>query len=204
MYGTIKVSGLTFGYDRQRIFENFKFVTDSRITVLIGPSGCGKTTLLKVISGLLVGSAPVTIEKPAPAFLVLQSDSLAPWLSGQQNIELFSKDLWGRVNQSPLFSLIGPFIDRPAYALSFGQRRSIELTCALVSGYPLLLLDEPLNFLDRVRRRIFLDYLSNVTTRSDTRVLMTTHYNEQDVAAGLVTFEFKGDPPFSSLSRLET
>lgn len=195
---TVDVHGLTFGYAQQLIFRNFEFCTDAPITVVMGPSGCGKTTLLKLIDGLLRGSPSTRIERPSPVFLVLQSDGLAPWLSGRENIELFSNELWAKVRASSLYPVIELFTERPAHTLSFGQRRSIELVRALVSGYPLLLLDEPLNFLDRARRAVFLAHMAD-RQLCTSRIVMTSHYEEGPGTLTAKTFEFSGDPPFSKL-----
>jgi len=194
----VEVRALTFGYDRQLIFDNFNFATDARSTVVRGPSGCGKTTLLKLIDGFLRASPPAYIERPEPVFLVLQADGLAPWLTGRGNIELFSKELWAKVRASPLFAVIEQFAERPAHTLSFGQRRSIELVRALVSGYPLLLLDEPLNFLDHERRATFLAHMSDPNL-CPSRVIMTSHYEEGDTSWAADVFEFIGDPPYGEL-----
>lgn len=196
----VAIDDLTFGYDQQTIFKNFSFATKTRITAVRGPSGCGKTTLLKLIDGLLNGRTSHPVKRPEPVFLVLQSDGLAPWLSGRENIELFSQALWSQVRTSQLFSSIEQYVDRPAHTLSFGQRRSIELIRALVSGYPLLLLDEPLNFLDRTRRSVFLTYMADPQL-CRSQIIMTTHYEEGDATPNGDTFEFSGDPPYARLDR---
>jgi ABC-type nitrate/sulfonate/bicarbonate transport system ATPase subunit len=198
----VEIHGLTFGYERQPIFREFNFTTDARLTIIRGPSGCGKTTLLKLIDGLLGACSSARIERPEPVFLVLQSDGLAPWLSGRENVELFSKELWFEVQGSPLFASIEPFTERPAHRLSFGQRRSIELARAFVCGYPLLLLDEPLNFLDRSRRSAFLEYMADPKCCSS-RIVMTSHYDEGAITPNADIFEFTGDPPYSELVRAE-
>ncbi len=196
----VDVRNLTFGYNHNLIFENFDFATDARITVIQGPSGCGKTTLLKLIDGLIRANLSVSIKRPEPVFLVLQADGLAPWLTGRENIELFSKELIGRVRESPLYTLVEPFMERATHTLSFGQRRSIELVRAVVSGYPLLLLDEPLNFLDRPRRAAFLSHIGDPEL-CQSSVIMTSHYDEGDSNWAADAFEFIGDPPFRSLVR---
>ena len=196
----VAIQGLTFGYDKQPIFKDFDFATDARCTLVRGPSGCGKTTLLKLIDGLVRGNRSVSIQRPEPVFLVLQADGLAPWLTGRENIELFSKEHWVRVRESPLFPLVEAFADRRAHALSFGQRRSIELVRALVSGYPLLLFDEPLNFLDHTRRAAILTHMRDPGL-CQSSIIMTSHYEEEDMIGSADAFEFVGDPPYRSLAR---
>lgn len=48
--GAIEFSGVTFGYDRRRIFDGFSLRIQPRTRVaLVGHSGCGKTTLVKLL-----------------------------------------------------------------------------------------------------------------------------------------------------------
>lgn len=192
----IDVQGLEFGYGNGRVFEDFSFVSDARVTMLRGPSGCGKTTLLKLLYGLLEPQQTRGWEVPGPAFLVLQADTLVPWFTGRQNVERFSRELWDQVRHGPFYDLLAPFIERRAHEMSYGQRRSIEMARALSSGAPLLLFDEPFNFLDPDKRRFFLTYLdSQHGTPLGSRVVLTTHYVEEVPIRGADCFEFRGEMP---------
>ncbi|MDB5470165.1 MAG: transporter [Caulobacter sp.] len=199
MGSEIRIQELTFGFRNVALFQDFSFQTSASRVLIRGPSGCGKTTLLKIISGLLPVRTRDKILRPHPDFTVLQDDGLVPWLTGQENIELFAKSLWVRVTESDLFPLIEPFVHHRAIEMSFGQRRSVELVRALVSQRPLLLLDEPLNYLDRVRRERFLAFMGNADLCSS-QIVMTSHYEDGRALTGAEVYEFEGDPPYSQLS----
>src|SRR4051812_1634517 len=47
----IEIGKLNFSYDQSRVFLDFDFQSDARVSVFRGPSGCGKTTLLKLLYG---------------------------------------------------------------------------------------------------------------------------------------------------------
>jgi ABC-type nitrate/sulfonate/bicarbonate transport system ATPase subunit len=199
----VYINRLTFSFGTKVVFHNFSFVTRQRVTILRGPSGCGKTTLLKLIYGLLEPDHVHKLLRPKCPFLILQSDNLVPWFSGRQNITEFSTDLWRRVQASPLFALIEPFVNQRAADMSFGQRRSVELVRALCAQPGILLLDEPFNFLDKDKRNIFLrDIIDGDAYTSNRRVIMTTHYTEDIIIPDAEIFEFHGDMPHQSL--LET
>lgn len=199
----VEITGLGFGYPRFPIFEGFDFRSDARVTVLRGPSGCGKTTLLKLLYGMLKPLRTVAWCVPEPAFLVLQADTLVPWFTARQNIERFSRPLWDRMQHGPFAELIVPLRDKRACDMSYGQRRSIELARALAARSPLLLLDEPFNFLDPKRRRFFLDYIESQTGVADAqRIILTTHYVEDVGLSDSDSYEFMGDPPHQGVSRV--
>jgi len=198
MVGPIRIECLDFGYPGVPLFERFHFTSSATRTLIRGPSGCGKTTLLRILCGVQPVPPKTKVETPTPPFVVLQSDGLVPWMTGQENFELFSKDLWDNAVRSPLFPLIEPFSDRRACDLSFGQRRSLELTRALLSKRPLLLLDEPLNFLDRNRRAVFLEFMADEAV-CGSHIVMTSHYEDGAALPGSCVVEFSGDPPFREL-----
>lgn len=200
----IDIRRLNFSYERTPVFLNFNFESESRVSILRGPSGCGKTTLLKLLYGL---ATPDYVEKwrtPAPGFLVLQSDTLVPWFSGRDNIRRFSESVWECVRNGPFYDLLQPFIARRACDMSYGQRRTIELARAFSAAPPLLLLDEPFNFLDPEKRRFFLNYLNENNADQLSRIVLTSHYIEDVPIAGADCFEFRGEMPHAALRVCES
>lgn len=195
----ISVEGLTFAYDRGELFRDFGFSSTARVSVLRGPSGCGKTTFLKLLYGLMKPAFVRTWRLPQPPFIVLQADTLVPWFTGQENIEVFSPGLWGRLREGPFHELVKTFVDKRACDMSYGQRRSIELARAFTWNPPLLLLDEPFNFLDASKRALFLEWI-NTNCASSGRIVLTSHYVEDVAIADADFFEFDGVTPYRSLS----
>lgn len=198
----IQIQGLNFSYGKTPVFRDFSFRSETRVSVFRGPSGCGKTTLLKLMYGGLVTPSSIELWNiPAPAFLVLQADTLVPWFSGRDNIQKFSDTLWDKVRNGPFYDLIRPFIEKRACEMSYGQRRSIELARALSAEAPLLLLDEPFNFLDSEKRRFFLNYLNGRSGHLlASRVVLTSHYVEDVAIEDADSFEFNGEMPHRTLA----
>lgn len=194
----IIIRNLNFSYGAKEIFHHFHLECTAPISLLKGPSGCGKTTLLKILADDDTKQKESVLGVKQPVFLLLQSDALAPWLSGRQNAAIFSSKILDKISASPLFPMVENFYDSPAYKLSYGQRRTIELLLAFESRPSTLLLDEPFNFLDRHRRRQFINHM--LYAMPDTSFIITSHYEESKDITGAEVFEFIGDAPYSALN----
>jgi ABC-type multidrug transport system ATPase subunit len=196
--GTI-VSGLSFGYADSLLFDNFSLHSRSRILVFKGPSGAGKTTLLKLLYGWLKPNHPAVLPPHRGASLMLQDDALFPWLSGRANITRFLKLGAAEIETHALFPLVSEFIDRRAYAMSFGQRRSVELFRMFLLKPEVMYLDEPFNYLDDYKANRFIEFLTQ--TEISKLIIITTHRNDTALDAAADTFHFSGVLPYRRIER---
>lgn len=196
----MKIRGLRFAYGPHLVFDSFSWDSRGQVTALGGPSGCGKSTLLRLLAGDLTPQAADEFPDTAGTFLVLQEDGLFPWLTGVENISTLLRWPRERIIDDPLFRLVAGFADTPACNLSYGQRRAIELTRALMARPQQLLLDEPFNFLDPKRRAEYARELRKASS-SGSRVLLSTHYMDDAKDLADDTYIFSGELPVSSLER---
>jgi ABC-type nitrate/sulfonate/bicarbonate transport system ATPase subunit len=194
----MRIRGLDFSYGPTRIFEAFDWECDAMLVAFRGPSGCGKSTLLRLLAGDLTPDAALDFPRTAGRYLVLQEDALFPWLTGTANIRAVLRWERSRVIAHPMFASISDFADRPACRMSYGQRRAVELSRAIMAEPRCLLLDEPFNYLDE-KRRIFFAQRLRVLASAGTRVLMTTHYPDEADGVADRTFIFPGSFPLRQL-----
>lgn len=132
------------------------------ITALLGPNGAGKSTLLEALAGLLP-SVGGELDRSGRVALALQSPDLAK-RSVQANIEL-ALGWWGvprrergeRADRALAAMQAAHLRDRPAIALSGGERRRVHLARAVSVRPDILLLDEPFAGLDAATRATLLD-----------------------------------------------
>jgi thiamine transport system ATP-binding protein len=165
---------------------------------VIGPSGGGKTTLLHMIAGfetpesgiLTFGGQNLIPLEPAkrPVAVVFQDHNLFPHLTAAQNVALGLRPSLRLSAQEHLLVEemlaavdLKDLSERKPGAMSGGQRQRVALARALVSGRPLILLDEPFSSLDPDLRRSMVLLVDALRRTRPVTIVMTIHTPE-DVA----------------------
>ncbi|WP_134500056.1 ATP-binding cassette domain-containing protein [Microvirga pakistanensis] len=174
-------------------------VQTGALCAIIGPSGGGKTTLLHMIAGFEIPeSGRLTFDgvdllplEPAkrPVAIVFQDHNLFPHLSAAQNVALgirpslrMSEDEIRLIDEMLEAVGLKGFGGRKPGEMSGGQRQRVALARALVSGRPMILLDEPFSSLDPGLRRDMVQLVGDLRRRRPVTILMTIHTPE-DVAS---------------------
>ncbi len=156
------------------------------LLAVVGPSGCGKTTLLELICGLQSPDSG-TIEC-APAALMPQRDLLLPWLSALDNAALAPRIAHrpraeARARAAGLFAELGleGFEQAHPHELSGGMRQRVAFLRTLLSGKPVLCLDEPFGALDAITRAEMQGWLDRALEREPRTVVLVTHDVEEAI-----------------------
>jgi thiamine transport system ATP-binding protein len=176
-------------------------VKAGHLCAVIGPSGGGKTTLLHMIAGFETPESgmltldgqnllPLAAAK-RPVAIVFQDHNLFPHLNVAQNVGLGLRPSLRLAHDEKLLiketlesvGLEG-FENRRPGEMSGGQRQRVALARALVSGRPLILLDEPFSSLDPTLRRDMILLVDEMRRKRPVTILMTIHTPEDaaDVA----------------------
>jgi ABC-type nitrate/sulfonate/bicarbonate transport system ATPase subunit len=161
-------------------------VAAGEFVAVVGPSGCGKSTLLELVCGLTAPDAG-RVAAP-PAALMPQRDALLPWASAIDNAALALRvagmsraEARARAHEHfAAFGLEGFETARPA-ALSGGMRQRVAFLRTLLSGRPVLCLDEPFGALDALTRLSLQRWLADALAREPRTVLLVTHDVEEAV-----------------------
>jgi NitT/TauT family transport system ATP-binding protein len=165
-------------------------IAAGELMCLIGPSGCGKSTLLNIMGGLMapssgtvtVRSQPVRGPLPRDIAFVFQENSLFPWNTVIENIELgmtfqgVSKSERA-VRAAEALAAVGlkEFARHYPAQLSGGMRQRAALARALSLKTPILLMDEPFGALDEQTRMILGEDLSVLLAESRKTIVFVTH-----------------------------
>ena len=158
-----------------RAVEGVSFSLDAgRALVLRGPNGIGKTTLLRTLAGLQPAVAGVIEAAPDAIAYAGHSDGLKPALSAAENLRFWAEIFGGEDIAGALDAMnLRELADRPAHALSAGQKRRLGLARLMVTGRPVWLLDEPTVSLDRDSVSLFAAMLRAHLGRGGAAVIAT-------------------------------
>jgi len=164
-------------------------IDDGEAVALLGPSGCGKTTLLRILLGLETADGGHVAGSLDRAGYLPQGGLLFPWKTVVENAALpLQIRRVGRARRRatvgehlPAFGLSG-FEAAYPHELSGGMRQRVALLRALMTGSPILVLDEPFGALDVLTRHRMQDWLAGLIDRFNRTMLFVTHDLEEAVA----------------------
>ena len=168
-------------------------IHEGEIFGLLGDNGAGKTTLVRQMVNLLrctsgsirlfgepVDGDPLHVPTTV-GYMPQETNSLNTLTVGEALY--FTAHLRGmsrtqaRRERDALLELwqIEDLRDRDNSRLSGGQRRLLRLAVAMAGSLPVLILDEPTNDLDPLRRRLVWDVLRRVNHERGTTIIFITH-----------------------------
>lgn len=161
------------------------------VTALLGQNGAGKTTMMRLITGQM---RPTTGEVRVMGLDPFANTDVYKRLGYVPDIDSFPEHLSGRdfVYRMARMNGMGDGeakkrtdhvihevgmadrCDKSLRGYSKGMRQRIKLAQAMLNDPDILLLDEPLNGLDPVGRREYMDYLSGLAAKGKC-VLVSSH-----------------------------
>src|SRR4030095_8406253 len=168
---TLRTDDLTKSYSGRTVVKGVSIeVTSGEVVGLLGPNGAGKTTTFSMVVGLtspdsgrvLLDGTDVTddamyIRARKGIGYLPQEASIFRGLTDEDNtpaiLETLPLDAAARrARRAELLAELGltPLAKAPAYTLSGGERRRVEITRALVISPKFMLLDEPFAGIDPI------------------------------------------------------
>lgn len=168
-------------------------VAPGEFVAILGPSGCGKSTLLNLIAGLeeptsgtIAIQGVIARERMGLCAYMHQKDLLLPWRSVLDNA-ILPLEVQGVPKREArrralalmeAFGLKG-FENAYPFTLSGGMRQRAAFLRTVLSGKPIVLLDEPFGALDALTRAGLQEWLASLWESLRLTVLLVTHDVEE-------------------------
>ncbi|HEY2825453.1 MAG TPA: LPS export ABC transporter ATP-binding protein [Gemmatimonadales bacterium] len=211
---TLAVEGLTKAYRRRVVVNDVSLdLHQSEIVGLLGPNGAGKTTTFYMMVGLIrpdggqvlfdgedITALPMYRRARRGIGYLAQEPSVFRKLTVEQNVMaiLETLPLTHTERQERLETLLDELSIKhlrrtPAFNLSGGERRRLEITRALVTDPKFMLLDEPFAGVDPIAVHDIQTIVAGLRRRG-IGVLITDHNVEQTldiVDRAYIVFEGK-------------
>lgn len=197
---TLYAENLSLGYDKNKIIVHDVSINlpMGKISVILGANGCGKSTLLKSFARLLkpeggevclneknirkqpskevakklalLPQSPIVPEGIKVSDLVMRGRF--PYRKIMQNL---SQEDFKAVDNAMKTMGIQELADMSVDELSGGQRQRVWIALALAQDTDILLLDEPITYLDIAYQVEILDLLKELNNKRKTTICMVLH-----------------------------
>lgn len=200
----IELKDICFAYDKEPVLNYFSMsVNEGEIVALSGDNGCGKSTVLGILNGLLfaekgeytfkgqeISKKAMANQQFSKAFhqqigYVFQNTDAQLFCSsvydeiafGPRQMGLDDNEISSRVDDMLKLLDIERLKDRAPYHLSCGEKKKVALAATLAVNPEVIILDEPLNFLDRSSKTWIIDFLKSMNDIGKT-IIIVSHSDE--------------------------
>ena len=162
-----KVQNLNIEIQNKKLITNFNHdFFAGKIYFFFGQIGLGKSLLLETLAGLRTATTgTMTWSKEPKISFLFQKDSLIPWLTVAENLNLL--DAKKTADTQILFKQLGivHLLSKKANVLSGGETQKINFYRAILNQPNVIFADEPFNSLDifekRIMHQILLEYIES-------------------------------------------
>ncbi len=140
----LMLSGVTYTYPSavDPILNNVSITFPTGWTGLLGDNGCGKSTLVNIAAGIIKPDAGAVTQGLVCA--LCPQDAAAP----PENLSNFALDYGTEARRLRTAFNLEDDMPWRFDELSFGERKKLQIACALWRRPDVLILDEPTNHLD--------------------------------------------------------
>ncbi len=182
----------TFGQDTvlKGINRNFEA---GKIHGIVGNNGSGKTVMFKCICGFLQPTSGKVIvngkqigkdvDFPEDLGVIIETPGFLPNLTGLKNLEILAslKNKIGLKEVAETIRRVGldPLSNKPVGKYSLGMRQRLGIAQAIMESPQLLILDEPMNGLDKHGVAEMRELFKSLAT--DGRTILLASHNIQDI-----------------------
>lgn len=190
----IEVRNLSLTLGKKEILKQISLkLEDGHIYGLVGNNGCGKTMLMRCICGfirptcgeVLVDGKQVGVDVDylPDAGVILETPGFIPYYSGCRNLKALAdiRGLAGREEIRDTLTLVGldPDLKLPVRKYSMGMRQRLGIAQAIMEQQKTLILDEPMNGLDKHGVQDVRELLLKL--KGEGRLILLASHNSEDI-----------------------
>lgn len=207
----IRVENLTKRFGPITAVDGISFdVEEGTIFGFLGPNGAGKTTTINILCTLLLptsGTAFINghdcVKEPSEVRrsigIVFQDPTIDKDLTAYENLlfhaylyNINRRDIKKRIEE--LLHFVGLYERRNDLVKKFsgGMKRRLEVARGLMHSPKVLFLDEPTLGLDPQTRTNLWEFITELPSKSNVTVFMTTHYMEEAEVCNRIAIIDKG------------
>ncbi len=190
----IRVEGVYKRFGTDTVLNNVsRSFERGRIHGIVGNNGSGKTVLMKCICGFLIpteGKVTVNgrrvgrdVDFPPDLGIIIETPGFLPNMTGVKNLEILAS-LNKKIGLEQIAAAIrrvglDPLMKKPVGKYSLGMRQRLGIAQAIMEDPALLILDEPLNGLDKHGVREMRQLIKGLKEQGKT-ILLASH-NQGDI-----------------------
>ena len=190
----ISVKNLSKDFGQERVLKSVtRDFERGKIHGIVGNNGSGKTVLMKGICGFLIpteGGVIVNgkrvgkdVDFPPGLGLIIETPGFLPNMTGVKNLEILAslnKKIGLREIAASMRTVgLDPSMNKPVGKYSLGMRQRLGIAQAIMENPSLLILDEPLNGLDKHGVREMRQLIKGLKEQGKT-ILLASH-NQGDI-----------------------
>ena len=203
----INTENLSLMINKTEILRDITISFDKgKIHGLIGRNGSGKTLLMKCICGFVrATSGKVTVagkeigkdcDFPESTGVIIETPGFIPYYSGYKNLKILA-DLGAKADKEDICNAmrtvgLSPELKRHVKKYSLGMRQRLGLAQAIMEDPDLLILDEPMNGLDKDGVADMRRYLLDLKARGKTIIIASHSAEDIEVLCDTVCEMDKG------------
>ncbi|CEV48701.1 ABC transporter ATP-binding protein [Streptococcus pneumoniae] len=177
------------------VFQNLNFsCKQGEIIGITGANGSGKSVLFKLIAGLyspsygevLINGENIIPERKIPANLgaLIEEPGFINYYSGFKNLQYLAsiRGVVGNQEINDTLKIVGLYEqkDQKVKTYSLGMRKKLGIAQAIMENPSILLLDEPMNALDKSSVENMRTLFRKLSSEKGTTILIASH-SEEDI-----------------------
>ncbi len=190
----INVNNVSKRFGENEVLSDISVRLDSgKIYGLVGRNGCGKTMLMKCICGFVKPTSGKIVidgkvlgkdmDVPEHMGIIIENPGFIPYYSGYKNLRLLAsvRGKTGKKEIAEYMEMVGLDAKSKKHVskYSLGMRQKLGIVQAIMERPEILLLDEPMNGLDRKSVELVRNLIKK-TADAGAVVLLSSH-NQEDI-----------------------